>query len=118
MLREYILASQICGKVECLHAEVSDLLCRFEKNSMFAKDEPLAICAKRDLIKLKDVLKMERNTYDVSAIFLVSFVLNILMLLCIIILSFSIPCRSCYNHFWQKTPSHSGQQFILWSSIG
>ncbi|KAJ4801084.1 1-phosphatidylinositol 3-phosphate 5-kinase [Rhynchospora pubera] len=58
-------AEVIYGKVECLHAEVSDLLCQFENNSTFGKDEPLTIGAKLDLIKLKDMLKMERNTYDV-----------------------------------------------------
>lgn len=68
-LEKHTCFSQIYGKVECLHAEVSDLLYRFEKNNSFAKDEPLAIGAKSDLIKLKDVLKMERNTYDVSVIF-------------------------------------------------
>ncbi|KAJ3677417.1 hypothetical protein LUZ60_003141 [Juncus effusus] len=60
-------ATMIYNKMECLHAEVSDLIFRFEKNNnnSFCQDKPLQIGPQSYLIELKDLLKMERNTYDV-----------------------------------------------------
>lgn len=45
--------------------EVSEFLHRTEKN-IVTEDEPVKECVQRLIIEMKDLLKMERNEYEVA----------------------------------------------------
>lgn len=51
-----------------MHAEVSAVLHRFERNLSTSEDVPLKMGIYRHINELKDMLKMEKNDYDVSTI--------------------------------------------------
>ena len=56
---------QIFGKMEALHVEVSEFLHCTEKN-IVTEDEPVKECVQRQIVEMKDLLKMERNEYEVA----------------------------------------------------
>ncbi|XP_020114885.1 putative 1-phosphatidylinositol-3-phosphate 5-kinase FAB1C [Ananas comosus] len=58
-------AEEISKRLECLHAEVSAVLHRFERNLSTSEDVPLKMGIYRHINELKDMLKMEKNDYDV-----------------------------------------------------
>jgi 1-phosphatidylinositol-3-phosphate 5-kinase len=51
--------------MESLHVEVSEFLHRTEKN-IETEDEPVKEGVQRQIIEMKDLLKMERNEYEVT----------------------------------------------------
>jgi 1-phosphatidylinositol-3-phosphate 5-kinase len=51
--------------MESLHVEVSEFLYRTEKN-IETEDEPVKEGVQRQIIEMKDLLKMERNEYEVT----------------------------------------------------
>lgn len=50
--------------METLHSEVYDFL-HHNENSVTSEDEPVKACVQRQIIEMKDLLKMERNGYEV-----------------------------------------------------
>ncbi|CAO2169158.1 unnamed protein product [Urochloa humidicola] len=58
------VAVEIFSKMESLHVEVSEFLHRTEKN-IVTEDEPVKEGVQRQIIELKDLLKMERNEYEI-----------------------------------------------------
>ncbi|CAL5006113.1 unnamed protein product [Urochloa decumbens] len=58
------VAVEIFGKMESLHVEVSEFLHRTEKN-IVTEDEPVKEGVQRQIIEMKDLLKMERNEYEI-----------------------------------------------------
>ncbi|KAL6862448.1 hypothetical protein ACP4OV_016789 [Aristida adscensionis] len=58
------VAVEIYGKMESLHVEVSEFLHRTERN-IIAEDEPVKEGVQRQIIEMKDLLKMERNEYEI-----------------------------------------------------
>ncbi|KAK8451154.1 hypothetical protein SEVIR_6G160900v4 [Setaria viridis] len=58
------VAIEIFGKMESLHVEVSEFLHRTEKN-IETEDEPVKEGVQRQIIEMKDFLKMERNEYEI-----------------------------------------------------
>ncbi|KAL6596092.1 hypothetical protein ACP70R_047456 [Stipagrostis hirtigluma subsp. patula] len=58
------VAVEIFGKMESLHGEVSEFLHRTE-NNIITEDEPVKEGVQRQIIEMKDLLKMERNEYEV-----------------------------------------------------
>ncbi|KAG0523664.1 hypothetical protein BDA96_07G142500 [Sorghum bicolor] len=58
------VAVEIFGKMESLHVEVSEFLHRTELN-IVNEDEPVKECVQRQIIEMKDLLKMERNEYEI-----------------------------------------------------
>ncbi|ONM04689.1 putative 1-phosphatidylinositol-3-phosphate 5-kinase FAB1C [Zea mays] len=57
------VAVEIFGKMESLHVEVSEFLHCTEKN-IVTEDEPVRECVQRQIIEMKDWLKMQRNEYE------------------------------------------------------
>ena len=55
---------KIYGQMKSLHWEISDFLHRTEK-SILIEDEPVKTGIQRQIIEMKDLLKMERNEYEV-----------------------------------------------------
>lgn len=51
--------------MEVLHTEVSEFLHRTEKN-IVSEDEPVKEVVQRRIVEMKDLLKMERNEYEVT----------------------------------------------------
>lgn len=51
--------------MESLHVEVSEFLQRTEKN-IVTEEEPVKESVQRQIIEMKDLLKMERNEYEVA----------------------------------------------------
>ncbi|OEL13825.1 putative 1-phosphatidylinositol-3-phosphate 5-kinase FAB1C [Dichanthelium oligosanthes] len=58
------VAIEIFGKMESLHVEVSEFLHHTEKN-IVTEDEPVKEGVQRQIIEMKDLLKMERNEYEI-----------------------------------------------------
>ncbi|KAJ1268506.1 hypothetical protein BS78_07G140800 [Paspalum vaginatum] len=58
------VAVEMFGKMESLHVEVSEFLQRTEEN-IIAEDEPVREGVQRQIIEMKDLLKMERNEYEI-----------------------------------------------------
>jgi 1-phosphatidylinositol-3-phosphate 5-kinase len=58
------VAIEIFGKMESLHVEVSEFLHRTERN-IVTEDEPVKEVVQRQIIEMKDLLKMERNEYEI-----------------------------------------------------
>ncbi|TVU05784.1 hypothetical protein EJB05_48967 [Eragrostis curvula] len=58
------MAIEIFGKMELFHVEVSDFLNRTE-NNILTEDEPVKEVVQRRIIEMKDLLKMERNEYEI-----------------------------------------------------
>uniref|UniRef100_A0A0D9X822 1-phosphatidylinositol-3-phosphate 5-kinase n=1 Tax=Leersia perrieri TaxID=77586 RepID=A0A0D9X822_9ORYZ len=58
------MAVEIYSKMESLHLEVYDFLHHNEKN-VTSKDEPVKTGVQRQIIEMKDLLKMERNGYEI-----------------------------------------------------
>ncbi|KAG2584018.1 hypothetical protein PVAP13_6KG256900 [Panicum virgatum] len=58
------VAIEIFGKMESLHVEVSEFLHRTERN-IVTEDEPVKEGVQRQIIEMKDLLKMERNEYEI-----------------------------------------------------
>uniref|UniRef100_A0A0E0LV19 1-phosphatidylinositol-3-phosphate 5-kinase n=1 Tax=Oryza punctata TaxID=4537 RepID=A0A0E0LV19_ORYPU len=58
------MAVEIYSKMETLHSEVYDFLHRNEK-SVTSEDEPVKAGVQRQIIEMKDLLKMERNGYEI-----------------------------------------------------
>ncbi|XP_062191720.1 putative 1-phosphatidylinositol-3-phosphate 5-kinase FAB1C [Phragmites australis] len=58
------VAIEIFGKMESLHVEVSEFLHRIEKN-IVNEDEPMKEGVQRQIIEMKDLLKMEKNEYEI-----------------------------------------------------
>ena len=101
--------------MKSLHWEISDFLHRTEK-SILVEDEPLKTGIQRQIIEMKDLLKMERNEYEVmisdffSRLTRIYQGLRILML----ILIFFFLCRFCsYQLLETATCRH---RLIFWSS--
>jgi 1-phosphatidylinositol-3-phosphate 5-kinase len=51
--------------MELLHVEVSEFLRQTEKK-IVTEDDPVKEVVQRQIIEMKDVLKMERNEYEVT----------------------------------------------------
>ncbi|GJN03572.1 hypothetical protein PR202_ga21028 [Eleusine coracana subsp. coracana] len=61
------VAVEIFDKMELLHMEVSEFLHRTAlKKTIVTEDEPVNEVVQRQLIEMKDLLKMERNEYEVT----------------------------------------------------
>ncbi|GJN16180.1 hypothetical protein PR202_gb03140 [Eleusine coracana subsp. coracana] len=58
------VAVEIFDKMELLHTEISEFLHCTEKN-IVTEDEPMKEVVQRQLIEMKDLLKMERNEYEI-----------------------------------------------------
>lgn len=58
------MAVEIYSKMETLHSEVYDFLHHNEK-SVTSEDEPVKAGVQRQIIEMKDLLKMERNGYEI-----------------------------------------------------
>ncbi|KAK1607812.1 hypothetical protein QYE76_031485 [Lolium multiflorum] len=58
------VAVEIYGQMKSLHWEISDFLHRTEK-SILVEDEPVKTGIQRQIIEMKDLLKMERNEYEI-----------------------------------------------------
>ncbi|KAF0899302.1 hypothetical protein E2562_015948 [Oryza meyeriana var. granulata] len=58
------MAVEIYSKMESLHSEVYDFLHHNEKN-VTSEDEPVKTGVQRQIIEMKDMLKMERNGYEI-----------------------------------------------------
>ncbi|KAF8657114.1 hypothetical protein HU200_060326 [Digitaria exilis] len=58
------LPPSIFGKMESLHVEISEFLQCTEKN-IVTEEEPVKESVQRQIIEMKDLLKMERNEYEI-----------------------------------------------------
>ncbi|CAM0882758.1 unnamed protein product [Alopecurus aequalis] len=58
------VAVEIYGQMKSLHWEISDFLNRTEK-SIIVEDEPVKTGIQRQIIEMKDLVKMERNEYEI-----------------------------------------------------
>ncbi|KAL5222683.1 hypothetical protein ABZP36_027396 [Zizania latifolia] len=58
------MALEIFNKMESLHSEVYDFL-RHNEKSVTSEDEPVKTGVQRQIVEMKDLLKMERNRYEI-----------------------------------------------------
>ncbi|CAL9102543.1 unnamed protein product [Musa textilis] len=55
----------VSNKINALHGKISDVLHATERKIMTSEDEPLKASSHRHIIKLKELLEMERHDFDV-----------------------------------------------------